>query len=175
MGRGLIHIYCGEGKGKTTAAFGLAFRCAGHGEKVVILQFLKGSDTGEITAAQRFDNITVIRGNPAGKFTFQMSDAEKERTAQEHDWNFDRAAELCRSGTCRMLVLDEIMAAWDKGLLDKKKVLKFLRSKPEPLEIVMTGRNPPSELFELADYISEICKIRHPYDKGVGAREGIEW
>ena len=174
MNKGLVHIYCGEGKGKTTAAFGLAFRCAGRGNKVLILQFLKGGVTGEVLLAERIQEITVICGNASEKFTFMMSEEEKIAVRDKHNENIEKASELVSGGEYRMLVLDEVMAAWNENLIDRRAVLELIRKRPDGLEVVMTGRNPPKELFEMADYISEISKLRHPYDMGIPARDGIE-
>lgn len=172
MEQGLIHIYHGDGKGKTTCAFGLALRCAGCGEPVVILQLLKGGTTGEVTALSQISGITIIRGNPTGKFTFQMNPAELAAVREEHDRNFAQAVQLAR--TARMLVIDELMAAWNQELIDHQAVLDFLDHRPEQLEVVMTGRNPPEELMTRADYITEMKKQRHPFDCGICARRGIE-
>ena len=172
MEQGLIHIYHGDGKGKTTCAFGLALRCAGCGEKVVILQLLKGGETGEVEALSRFSNVELVRGNPAEKFTFQMNEAELAAVRAEHDRNFAEAVRLAQDA--RMLVIDELMAAWNKELIDRAAVLDFLDHKPERLEVVLTGRNPPQELLCRADYITEMKKQRHPFDCGICARRGIE-
>lgn len=174
MERGLVHIYCGDGKGKTTAAFGLAFRCVGRGNKVLVLQFLKGGVTGEVLLAQRIPEIYIIRGNAAGKFSFMMSEDEKAAVRSEHDKNLAKASALVSNGQYSMIVLDEIMAAWEQNLIDRKAVLELIVNRTEGLEVVMTGRNPPKELLDLADYVSEIRKLRHPFDTGVSAREGIE-
>lgn len=172
--KGCIHIYCGDGKGKTTAAFGMAFRCAGRGLNVLILQLLKCGMTGEVLLAERIPEITVLRGNAAGKFTFQMTDGEKEAVRKSHDERLSEVRRLLHTGNYRMLVLDELMAAWNNGLIDKQAVLELIAARPEDTEIVMTGRNPPDELVQLADYVSEIKKRKHPFDQGIAAREGIE-
>lgn len=174
MDRGFVHIYCGDGKGKTTAAFGLAFRCIGRGHHVLVLQFLKGDTTGEVLFADRVPEITVLRGNVAGKFTFQMSDNEKEAVRRAHDERLDEVSRLLHGGKYRILILDELMAAWNNGLIDKQKVLRLIKMRPPETEVVITGRNPSDELLQLADYVSEIKKIKHPFDQGVTAREGIE-
>ena len=155
MEQGLVHIYCGDGKGKTTCAFGLALRCAGTGAQVRIAQFLKSGDSGEVTAMQQFDNVELLRAKQGSKFTFQMNAAEKAQAARSHTQLLRQA--FADTQHLRMLVLDEIMAACT----------------PE-LEVVLTGRNPPQALLDLADYITEMKKIRHPYDKGITARRGIE-
>ena len=150
---GLIHIYTGDGKGKTTAALGLILRASGRGLKVVLGQFLKGRETGELHTLSLLPGVTVFRGKPLTKFSFQMNEQEKADV---------------------LLVLDEVIGACGTHLLDESLLIDFLKHKPEHLEVVMTGRNPSPELLELADYVSEICKRKHPFDKGIPAREGIE-
>lgn len=172
MEQGLIHIYHGDGKGKTTCAFGLALRCAGCGERVVILQLLKGGETGEVRAISQFPNVTVVRGKSERKFTFQMNGHELAAVRRENNQNFANAVQLAQDA--RMLVIDELMAAWNKDLIDRAAVQEFLEHKPEQLEVVMTGRNPPRELLCRADYITEMKKQKHPFDCGICARRGIE-
>ena len=109
--QGLVHIYYGDGKGKTTAAFGLAFRCAGWGKRAVIAQFLKSSPCGEVTAAERFPELTVLRSKGIHKFTFQMDEAEKASTAAECAALFQQAVELAQAREARLLVLDEVIDA----------------------------------------------------------------
>lgn len=172
MERGLIHIYCGDGKGKTTCAFGLALRCAGTGERVRIAQFLKGGDSGEVTAMRAFPQVQLLRAKQGTKFTFQMNDEEKEQARRDHTRLLHRA--FADTQGLRMLVLDEIMAACTTGMVDVDELVSLIQARPQPLELVMTGRNPPQKLLDLADYITEMKKIRHPYDKGIAARRGIE-
>lgn len=172
MEQGLIHIYCGDGKGKTTCAFGLALRCAGNGYPVRIVQFLKGGETGEVTAMQRMPNVTLLRAKQGTKFTFQMNDEEKTQARHEHSALLEAA--FADTDGLRMLVLDEIMAACSTEMVAEERLLALLKQKPEQLEIVMTGRNPSEQLLALADYVTEMKKIRHPYDRGIGARRGIE-
>lgn len=174
MEQGLIHIYCGDGKGKTTASLGLALRCAGRGLKVLIIQFLKNQDTGERIALEKIPEVTIIKGKDKIPFTYQMTDQQKEQCRQDHDDNLKKAFSLCISGQVDLLILDEIIASYNYNLVDRDLLLDFLKTKPPALEIVMTGRDPVNELTELADYISEIKKIKHPYDKGIRARIGIE-
>lgn len=171
---GLAHVYYGDGKGKTTAAFGLAFRCAGRGKKVVIAQFLKSGESGEVTAAERFPEITLLRGHGARKFTFQMNDAEKAQTAGDCAALFQKAVSLARSESARMLVLDEVIDAC-QGFLPVEELTGFLDSRPEGLEVVITGHALPGELAARADYISRVEKEKHPYDRGILARPEIEF
>lgn len=172
MEQGLIHIYCGDGKGKTTCAFGLALRCAGAGERVRIVQFLKGGETGEVTAMQNLPNVKILRAKQGTKFTFQMSEAERIQAKRDHTALLDKA--FAQAEGLRMLVLDEIMAACTTGMVDEAHLIDLIQKKPEKLELVLTGRNPSEQLLALADYITEMKKVRHPYDKGIAARKGIE-
>lgn len=171
---GLIHIYCGDGKGKTTAAIGLAVRCAGRGNKVLLVQFLKSRDSGELYSLARLPDIEVMRGKESKKFTFQMNDEEKHALLLEHNKMFEQVLEKIKTGNYSLLILDEVIGAVNARVFDLHKLTAFLRSKPENLEMVLTGRNPAPELLELADYVSEMRKIKHPMDKGIMAREGIE-
>ena len=167
---GLIHIYCGDGKGKTTAAIGLAVRAAGHGLRVVIVQFLKSSPTGELAVLGRLPEVTVIRSQEQLGFTFRMNEEQKRHAAVIQQQLLAREA-MQRAD---LLILDEVMAAINAGMIESKEVAALLREKPQELEVVLTGRNPPEELLQLADYVSEIKKVRHPFDRGIAARDGIE-
>ena len=172
---GLVHLYCGEGKGKTTAAVGLTVRCAGHGGKVVFAQFLKDGTSGECRVLAKLPEVTLLAANPVGKFSFRMTDEEKRQTAEALSRTFAAAAGFSVRAQARLLVLDEVCAAISCGFLDEKAVLDFLETKPDDLEVVLTGRNPSEALQAHADYITEMKMRRHPYEKGVAAREGIEF
>lgn len=170
--QGLIHLYCGDGKGKTTAALGLAVRAAGYGKRVVIIQFLKSTDTGELHTLQLIPNIEIIRSHEVLGFTFRMNEEEKRHAAAIQQ---DLLAQAFRNAqSCDLLILDEIMAAINTGMISVEQVLQLIQTKPQTLELVMTGRNPPPELVERADYFSEIRKIKHPFDRGIPARDAIE-
>lgn len=169
---GLVHIYCGDGKGKSSAAFGLALRCSYYGNKIVLAQFIKSGESGEIQMLRKLPNVAYFGGNPTGKFSFQMDEGEKRGMAELESSVFAQAVEHARDA--QMLVLDEVMAAISCGFLPLEAVVRFLNERPEGLEVILTGRNPPQELIELADYVSEIQKIKHPFDRGIAAREGIE-
>jgi cob(I)alamin adenosyltransferase len=165
----MIHIYCGDGKGKTTASVGLAVRMAGYGRKVLFMQFLKGSYTGELEILEK--NITVMRCDRNYGFFPSMTDADKESIIKCHNENLDYA--LQNMNSFDMIVLDEIFVAYNFDLADKEKI-KEITEKYKG-ELVLTGRNPHEWFLERADYVSEIRKIKHPYDKGITAREGIEF
>ena len=171
---GLIHIYTGDGKGKTTAAIGLAVRCSGHGNHVLLVQFLKSRPTGELKSLALLPNIEVMRGKETKKFTFQMNAEEKQQVLREHLALFDMVKQKCLDEHIDLLILDEVIGACNTGVFDKNILIEFLKGKPAELEVVLTGRNPAPEFIELADYVSEICKRKHPFEKGIGARTGIE-
>lgn len=167
----MIHIYCGDGKGKTTAAIGLALRMAGNGKRVRVLQFLKGSESGEI-AYLRNSKIEIERLKNDCGFYWNMSDDEKSEVRERHNELLRRA--LSDLDGLDMLVLDELFAAVNCGLVDMELVKAAVEG-CKNTELVMTGREPDAYFMEKADYISEIKKIKHPFDKGVAARKGIEY
>ena len=176
MFTGLTHIYYGDGKGKSTAAFGLALRAAGTGLNVVIVQFLKDWNCGEIKSFELLPNITVFRAKLSGNsFYHEMNDGEKEVLKTMHNENLIKALGLHENGKCDVLILDEVIDAYNIGALDAGLFDALLKNKPEALELVITGHNPNPRILEYADYITEMVKRKHPYDKGITARKGIEF
>ena len=171
---GLVHIYCGNGKGKSTAAAGLAIRCVGGGGKVLYYQFLKDGSSGEISILKSVPNIKVIDGYQLAKFSFLMNDEEKAASKKYYTDKFHEITGQVTDGEYQLLIMDEALDAINAGFLDLDDMLTFLKTKPEALEVVLTGRNPKEELCEAADYITDMQKIKHPYDKGIGARKLIE-
>lgn len=171
---GLIHLYTGDGKGKTTAALGLALRFSGHGKKVVLVQLSKGSRTGELKSLARIPEVTVLRNSRDYGFWRTMTDAQKAACRAENDENVKIAVAAAKCGSCELLILDEITSAYENGAVDPALVEALISEKPEALELALTGRNAPAFMLEAADYISEIKCVRHPYEKGVPAREGAE-
>lgn len=169
----MLHIYCGENKGKTTCAMGLAVRSAGHGNRVVIAQFLKGGNSGERKIFSALPNVTLLPVPETIKFIFTMTEEEKALTRAETTAMFLQAADLAKN--CDLLVLDELCGALSTGMIPLQTVLDFLDSCPETLEVVITGRDPDPQLLERADYVTEMKKIKHPFDKGLNARKGVEW
>lgn len=175
MSLGLVHVYTGDGKGKTTAALGLLLRAAGRGIPAVLVQFLKGGPSGELESLKRLPGVTVLRGKAGTSFAAAMSRAEREAAKALHDRNLRRGTDLARRGACGLLVLDEVMAALKHGLLEEGLLRDLLESPPAGVELVLTGRDAPDWLLERADYVTEMKKIRHPYDRGIAARPGIEY
>ncbi|WMJ22053.1 cob(I)yrinic acid a,c-diamide adenosyltransferase [Paludicola sp. MB14-C6] len=171
---GLIHIYCGNGKGKTTAAIGLALRALGFGFQVVVVQFLKDGNSSELKALKMFPNATVISGKDVAGFSFKMTDDQKQIVKENHNQHLKSAIELCQNEQCDVLILDEVLDAVNLELIDYNMLIEFIKNKSSHIEIIMTGRNPKKELVDLADYISNVTKEKHPYDQGIKARGGIE-
>lgn len=158
----------GEGKGKTTASIGLSIRAAGHGFNVLFMQFLKDDSSGEISVLRSVPGIEVVHCPVNYGFTFQMTEDQKKETAQEYDKMLDKAIEA----DVFLIVLDEAIHALNSSLINREKLEMLLHKN---CEIVLTGRNAPEWLISRADYVSNIHKIKHPYDKGVQARVGIEF
>ncbi|MEG1449094.1 MAG: cob(I)yrinic acid a,c-diamide adenosyltransferase, partial [Oscillospiraceae bacterium] len=148
---GLIHIYCGNGKGKTTAAVGLAIRAIGQGNFVCFSQFLKSAHTGELNVFEEFENIHVIRSNEKMKFTYEMTKEELDQCAKTQQQLMVDTIDYCRKNPVNMVVFDEIVAALNKGMVDAKMFVDFLDTRPKNLEVVITGRNPVSEIMKRAD------------------------
>ena len=172
--QGLIHIYTGTGKGKTTAAAGLCIRFAGSGGTVLFTQFLKNDNSSELAVLEQIANIIVLPSNAYFGFTSSMTPEIKENARNHYNNYFTKILGKVYSGGYGLLVLDEIIAADNAGLIPHKKLINFLENKPGNLEIVLTGRNPSQDLLNIADYISDIKKIKHPFDKNITARTGIE-
>ena len=170
--KGCIHIYCGNGKGKTTAAMGLCVRAAGNDKKILLMQFLKANSSGEIKILESIPNVAIIKGPDKMKFSIDMTQQEKDALKAHYEQSFGDI--VSRVGEYDMLVLDEIVYTIAAGLFSEKLLTNFLKNKPDKLEVVMTGQNPSEALTRLADYVSEINKIKHPYDKGLKSRIGIE-
>jgi cob(I)alamin adenosyltransferase len=170
---GRVHVITGPGKGKTTAAFGLAMRAAGHGLRVCVVQFMKtGSVTGEVLAAEQLKNVRVAQfgtGRFVGGSDLSDDDRRSARKAMVH------AAKQAVEGRCDLLVLDEINVAVFFGLVSADEVVDMLESRANGVEVVLTGRNAPDEFIQYADYVSRIDTVKHPFDEGVSARKGIEW
>ena len=171
---GLIHVYKGDGKGKTTATVGLAVRAAGQDMKVIYLQFLKGGISGEINIMKNIENITVIRNTKNFDFYMNLSEDEKDGLIAMQNDNLEYAIKLAKSGEYQMLVIDELFSAYNLNTIDREKIKRFLSEKPENLEVVLSGHDPEDFFIEIADYVTNMEKIKHPYDKGITARLGIE-
>lgn len=175
LAKGLVQVYTGDGKGKTTAALGQAFRSIGHGLKVCMIQFLKGNSTGELNSVKKVEpDFQIFRFEKNRGFFWTLSDEEKRELKREVETGFEFARKLLAEEKCDILILDEIMAVLHNKLLAVEKVCDLIRNKPEHVELILTGRNAPPEIVELADLVTEMRVIKHYYDKGIPARKGIE-
>ncbi len=167
----MIHVYTGNGKGKTTAALGLALRAAGAGLKVYICQFLKNRPTSELVALKKLKEITVcqygsqcfIRNSPTKK-DFERAQA-----------GFRSVNKAIASGAYNIVILDEINCAINLKLIEIGEIISLLKSTPSCVELILTGRNAPKQVRDCADLVSEIKEIKHYFKKGVQARKGIEY
>lgn len=173
--RGLVHIYHGDGKGKTTAAVGLALRAVSAGRRVLFVQFFKNGLSGEIKQLKKIEGITVLAGTTSGRFFWDMDDQEKAATKVLHNSHLVKAAELITAGQVDFLILDELLSAWNQDMLDRDKVLEIIDRRTGNLEICMTGRDPDRLLLDRADYITNMKLERHPFEQGIAARRGIEF
>ncbi len=167
---GLIQVYTGDGKGKTTAALGLGIRAAGHGMRVGFIQFLKGEPSGEhlfMSRCHAFDIVQISAGDIFTKSQEQLSEEAQQTLAY--------AEEQMLSGRYDLLILDEIFVAIHKGLITTKQALDLLEKKPDSLELVLTGRYAPAKVVERADLVTEMHMIKHPFNQGIATRCGIEY
>lgn len=174
METGCVHIYCGDGKGKTTTGMGLCTRAAGYGYKVLIYQFMKNNRTSERKILEQVPNITFVDGSETEKFSFCMTEEEKEERRAYYLEQFRFITEKAENEGYQVLFMDELIYTIRAGLFEEKVLVDYLKRKPEHLEIILTGQNPGQELLKLADYVSEIRKMKHPYDRGLKSRMGIE-
>ena len=153
---------------------GLALRAAGSGKKVVVTQFLKDGSSSELKILRTLPDVTVLTCQKQFGFFWNMTEAQKKEAAAAYRQLFEEAVETAEKEEAFLLVMDEFMAAYRHEMIDREQALAFLKNRPEGLEVALTGRDPAPELLELADYVSEIRKIKHPLDEGIAARRGIE-
>ncbi len=176
----MIHIYCGDGKGKTTAALGLAVRAAGRGKKVIIARFLKTDDSGEVPVLASIPGIRVLPCEKTFGFYFQMTEQQKAEAGMYYRELLEKIFAEALRERADVVILDEIMAALGYHFADEERLIELMKvfcpdDKLEERELILTGRNPSKRLLSLADYITEMKMVRHPYEKGIGARIGIEY
>ncbi|MBR3160516.1 MAG: cob(I)yrinic acid a,c-diamide adenosyltransferase [Atopobiaceae bacterium] len=167
---GLLHLYCGDGKGKTTAAMGLALRALGHGLRVVIVQFAKDGTSGEIGPLRQL-GARVFAGSTDGRFVSQLSDAERLALRRRQDELLKEA----HDSDADLLVLDEACFAARRDLVDQELLRTVVLERPTGREVVLTGRDPLPWMREAADYVTEMNCVRHPYARGVTSRPGVEY
>ena len=172
MERGLVQVYTGEGKGKTTAALGLALRACGSGLRVFLAQFAKGRHYGELDALKRFADLVTVRQYGREGFIRGEPSAEDLRLARA---GWQEVCAVSARAEHDLLILDEIGIALHYRLVDLAEVLELLAGKPATMELVLTGRKIPPELLERADLVTEMREVKHYYARGVKARKGIEY
>lgn len=176
MERHRLHVYTGDGKGKTTAAMGLALRSLGHGRRVLIAQFLKDGRSGELAALASFPGAILVPGKPVEGFVFQMTPEERACAGQAQRAQAEAIRARIRREVPELIVLDELAVALDTGMLDEAAARDLLGEALRAGETVVTGRNAPGWLCTLADYVSVIQAKKHPYEtERLPAREGVEW
>lgn len=173
MELGKIHLYTGDGKGKTTAALGLGMRAAGNGIEVLVVQFQKGSATGELDSLDKL-GIRVLRNHKDYGFIRNMTLEDRKNITAENNANLKEALEWVKNREC-VLILDELMSVYNNGLIDRELVGKMMEQPLGNVELVLTGRNADALFAEKCDYLTEMCCRKHPFTKGVSARKGIEF
>lgn len=174
MEQAKIHLYHGTGKGKTTAAVGLSIRAVGAGKKVLFVQLMKGNDSSEMKVLRKIPEVHVIQVGKQYGFSWNMDAAGKKGITDRHNEMLREALQILKEGKTDLLVLDEVVSASRYEMADRVLIRKIMEEIKD-VEIVLTGRDPEEYFLEKADYITEMKAQRHPYEKGLMAREGIEW
>lgn len=170
---GLVIVHTGKGKGKSSAAFGMALRCVGHGFRVGVIQFIKGAwDTAERRVFEGFPDLVTFKAMGEG-FTWETQDKERDIQAAQKAWA--AAKEMIMSGEYRMVILDEINVGMRYEYVDEAEVLETLKNRPEMVHVVLTGRNASDELIEAADLCTEMTLKKHPFRAGIKAQPGVEF
>ena len=168
---GLLVVNTGNGKGKSTASFGMAIRAAGHGMKVHIVQFIKGSrDAGELKAFEKFEEITVDRAGEG--FTWEVRSDERQKELAK--WGMERVVEAIQNNV-DLLILDEVNIVLDKGFFDTEEFLQIIQSRPDEMHVCCTGRRAPASLIEAAHLATEMTLLKHPFKQGIRAQAGVEF
>lgn len=175
MKKGYIHIYTGEGKGKTTAALGLSFRAAGRKKSILFVQFLKGIQTGELVSITENPYIEHLNIAETTRFFNTLSEEEQNEMKNRTKGEWAILLGKMKMGSYDVIVLDEIMAAMHHGLIEEQAVINMLKDKQHEAEVILTGRNASSDLISMADLVTEMRKVKHYYDTGVVSRKGIEY
>lgn len=174
--KGYIHVYMGEGKGKTTSALGLAFRSIGAGFNVMMVQFLKNWHTSELNSIEMMgDKFKIYRIESKKGFTYNLDEEQLKTLKEEIKIEFDKAKKFIYSNEYDLIILDEILGAIQGGFIEESEVIELMKNKPENLELVLTGRNASKQIIEYADLVSKIDSVKHYYEKGILARVGIEY
>ena len=176
MENGLVQVYCGNGKGKTTAAIGLGIRAIGNDYNVIMIQFLKHDMTGECRMLKELEpEFKIFHFEKKRGFTWELSEEEKNELRSETSNALKFASKVMDTGQCDVLILDELLNSLELGFTTEEEVCALIDNKSEDVELVLTGRSLPESIAERADYISRIDEVKHPMHKGIEARRGIEF
>ncbi len=171
--KGLVAVFTGNGKGKTTAALGLVFRALGHGHRICVIQFIKGSwKYGELETAKKFPDLLDFHVMGRG-FTWKSDDLEKDKKVALEAWDF--AAKIIEENNHDMVILDELTYLPHYKIIDEEKILSVLRGKPQEMHVVITGRYASEQLMECADLVTEMKECKHPYTSGIKGQKGFEF
>ncbi len=168
----MIHLYCGDGKGKTTAACGLAVRAAGSGMRVLFVQFFKSGKSSEVTGLEKLGIVTAHPGVHYGRYK-SLDDGRKTEVRNSYGELLNDV--IAHAAEYDLIVLDEAVSTYGYAMIDREQLMEFLRQEGSRREIVLTGRNPLPELTDAADYVTGMKKVKHPFDGGIAARKGIEY
>jgi cob(I)alamin adenosyltransferase len=173
--KGLVHVYTGEGRGKTTASFGLALRAIGQGLKVIVIQFMKESppQSGEVKAIKEY--LPKIEVYQFGGSFIQKDEQSYQGVKRRIKEGFATVKAIVKENACDLLILDEINVAIKFGFLSLKEVVELVKRKPKEMELVLSGRYADPKLVEIADYVTEFRSVKHPFEKGISSRKGIEY
>ena len=175
MQKGLVHIYTGKGKGKTSAAMGLVLRALGYDKNIYLMQFLKGRETGEKMYLEKIPEVTFRRSSDISKFFNQMNEDEKKDMETKIRNSWQEIINIATDNKYDIIILDEIMALITYKIIKIDEVKSLIKTKSENIELILTGRGAPEELIEAADYVTEMKKIKHPFSQNIPARKGIEF
>ncbi|ABR49744.1 ATP:corrinoid adenosyltransferase BtuR/CobO/CobP [Alkaliphilus metalliredigens QYMF] len=173
--QGLIHIYTGDGKGKTTAALGQGMRTAGAGYRVLMVQFLKGNETGELNSIEKLgEGFEIMRFGPINNFYRNLSSERRVEVKEDIGQGIEQIEVLMIADAYDLIILDEIMASIYLDIVSVEAIISLIDKKPNHVELILTGRQAPEVLVQRADYVTEMKMIKHPFEKGIISREGIE-
>lgn len=171
----MLQVYMGDGKGKTTAAVGLAVRAAGQDMRVLFVQFMKGGASGEVSVLQKLPQVTVLRSEIDFPFFSKMTKLQKQQQTHIHNEMLQSVTEAAAMHRYDMIILDEITYPCQYALIDAMRVKQLITTVCDTIEVVCTGREPQQWMLDKADYITCMQAVRHPYERGVTARKGIEY
>ncbi|HOQ17302.1 MAG: cob(I)yrinic acid a,c-diamide adenosyltransferase [Epulopiscium sp.] len=176
MEKGLIQVYCGDGKGKTTAAIGQGIRAVGQGLKVIMIQFLKIPSSGEINVLKNLEpDFKIFHFERPRRFFWELNEEEKNELKNDILNGINFAKKVLDTKECDMLILDEILGVIENSLFEEDELCRILDNKPDEIEIILTGRKVTEKIEERAHYVSWIQEKKHPFQSGIKARKGIEY